>query len=299
MAARRAVFMSIGVAGLACSQTGGLMTWGVQTNTPQWNQDLKFSATRQGCSDTPATCVRYAAKTAQTHDVKVFLAVKLNATNTADYASQYSQLSLKAPFLTEIGIDDFQDQYHAMFRDPSVDPPALLKSVIANLKSANGDLKFGATLYESDLASPYLQDAKLPAVTRAQFDFIHLYLHFRDNGPKYADYVKQARQMFPHARIIAGSYAYDRKFYLPCSPGGKMCTAERELDLYRESIALQMDLLTKGAIEYIEFYPAYFGNEDKWTGWSNVRSCAPDGLPACIANTKAMRQAALDVARKR
>jgi sugar lactone lactonase YvrE len=49
------------------------------------------------------------------------------------------------------------------------------------------------------------------------------------------------------------------------------------------------------AVDSIEFFPGYFGNEDQWPGLSNPRECAAGDQANCIANTKAMRQAALTI----
>ena len=95
-------------------------TWSVQTNLPQWNRALGVSRTRQGCSNTPAACLQFVGGVAKANGVKVFLAIPLNATTTADYASQYSQLSLNAPYLVEVGIDDFVDQYAACIHHADV-----------------------------------------------------------------------------------------------------------------------------------------------------------------------------------
>src|SRR5258708_15226353 len=118
-------------------------------------------------------------------------------------------MSLNAPFLVEVGIDDFVSQYKALFpnSNPSPDPAILLNKIIANLKSANPALKFGATIYEDELTSPYLQDARLPSATRGQFDYVHLFIHYRDDGPNFDQSVKQAKQVFPNALIIAGPSA--------------------------------------------------------------------------------------------
>jgi sugar lactone lactonase YvrE len=278
---------------LAGVPTGRVATWSVQVNTPDWNTALGVAATRQGCSDPPPTCVGFVGKVAQTSSVRVSLAVPLNATTTVDNASQYSQLSLSAPFLVEVGVDDFVDQYKALFSNTSQQPASLLNNVIANLKSANPTLKFGATIYEDELASPYLQDARLPSSIRDQFDYVHLFIHYRQDGLQFASGVQQAEQLFPNAHVIAGSYAYDRRAYLPCSPGGQPCSTQQELDLFSQTITLQAQLLSSGDVDSIEFYPGYFGTEDQWPGWSNPRECAPGDLAACIANTKSMRQTAL------
>jgi hypothetical protein len=275
--------------------SGTVSTWSVQVNTTAWNMALSVAATRQGCSDPPASCVSFVGKVAQASNVRVSLAVPLNATTTADNALRYSQLSLTAPFLVEVGIDDFVDQYKALFSSTSQQPASLLNKVIANLKSANPALMFGATIYEDELASPYLQDTRLPSSVRGQFDYVHLFIHYRQDGPQFATSVQQAKQLFPNARIIAGSYAYDRRAYLPCSRGGQPCSTQQELDLFSQTITLQAQLLSSGDVDSIEFYPGYFGTEEQWPGWNNPRECASGDLTTCLANTKAMRQTALAV----
>jgi hypothetical protein len=204
----------VSVATVANSQTnslavsrGSISTWGVQTNTPQWNQDLGVTYTRQGCPDSPASCMSFTGRIAASDKVKVVLAIPLNSTTTAAYARQYSQLSLTSPFLAEISIDDFVDQYRALSKAiPSVNPAAVVAEVIANVKSANPKLAFGATIYENDLANSLLQNTTLPAATREKFDYIHLFIHYRENGPNYSTYVAQARAMFPqrphHCRLL-------------------------------------------------------------------------------------------------
>ena len=191
----------------------------------------------------------------------------------------------------------FVAQYKALFpnSNPSPDPAILLNKVVANLKSANPALKFGATIYEDDLTRPYLQDARLPSATRAQFDYVHLFIHYREDGPNFEQAVQQAKQVFPNALIIAGSYAVDRRAFLPCSPGGQPCTTQQELDLFSQSLTIQVKLLVNKEVDSIEFFPGYFGNEDQWPGLSNPRECATGDQANCIANTKAMRQAALTI----
>ena len=276
---------------------GTIATWSVQVNTPDWNQNLGVTATRQGCSSSPMDCVNLVRKVAQTSNVRATLAVPLNATSTADNALQFSQLSLNAPFLVEVGIDDFVAQYKALFPgpNPSPDPSTLLNKIIANLKSANSALKFGATIYEDELTSEYLQDARLPAATRGQFDTVHLFIHYREDGPNFEQAVQQAKQIFPNASIIAGAYAVDRRAFLPCSPHGQACTTQQELDLFSQTLTLQAQLAANHEVDGIEFFPGYFGNEEQWPGLSNPRECATGDQANCIANTKAMRQAALTI----
>jgi hypothetical protein len=292
---------AVGMAAVAHSQTLAvssetISTWSVQTNTPQWNQDLGVTYTRQGCPDSPASCMSFTGRIAASDKVKVVLAIPLNSTTTAAYARQYSQLSLSSPFLAEISIDDFVDQYRALSKAvPTVNPAAVVAAVIANVKADNPKLAFGATLYENDLVNPLLQDAALPAATRAKFDYIHLFIHYRENGPNYATYVARARAMFPHAHIIAGSYAVDRRAFLPCAQGGTAeCTVQQDFDLFTESLKIQVQELQTGAVDRIEFFPGYFGTESQWT-WSDPMHCAASEVDECIANTVAMRDGAIGI----
>jgi len=291
----------VSMATVAHSQTNGLArssasisTWGVQTNTPQWNGDLGVTYTRQGCPDAPSSCMAFTGRIAVSDKVKVVLAIPLNATTTAAYARQYSQLSLTSPFLAEISIDDFADQYRALAK-VVLNPAAVVAQVIANVKTDNPRLAFGATIYESDLSNLMLQNATLPAATRSKFDYIHLFIHYRENGPNYSAYVAQAKALFPHAHIIAGSYAVDRRAFLPCAQTGTAeCTVQQDFALFTESLKIQVQEMQTGAVDRIEFFPGYYGTESQWT-WSDPKHCAATEVDECIANTVAMRDAALGI----
>ena len=266
------------ITGGATFLSGGVATWSVQTNTPQWNQALGVKYTRQGCSEAPASCLAFVGSVAQSENVKVTLAIPLNTSTTVAYAREYSQLSLSAPYLGEVSIDDFVDQYRALFVGPFPQPAALVATVIASLKSSNPNLKFGATIYEDELTNTYLQEVRLPAAVRAKFDYIHLFLHYREHGPNFPNYVALAKQIFPNARIVAGSYAYDRRAYLPCAPAGTPCTTQQEMNLFQQTLTIQNQETRNGIVDHIEFYPGYFGEEAQWTGWSNPRECAAGDL---------------------
>src|SRR5207249_6811117 len=96
--------------------------------------------------------------------------------------------------------------------------------------------------------------------------------------------------------IIAGSYAYDRINYLPCSRQERApCTPQREMDLYKRLIDQQASLLRSGNIESLEFIPGYFGREEQWSGWNDARTCAPERRQECVRNTAALRRAGLDI----
>lgn len=273
-----------------------IITFG--TNTAEGNQALNLSGLRMGCAKTPDECVQLAAKHAQSQGVSmVYIAFELSSTTAPTYARQFSVLSRSNPVLHAIGVDDFVSTYYHLQKNSATAHPAdLVKEVIDGAKSTNPNLNFGVTVYEDDLDSPFIQDPKLPYAIRSRIDYVHLYIHFRQNGPRYGAYVEQAKRLFPRAKIIAGSYPYDRIDYLPCVQGGtRRCSQSEEIDLYRKSIEIQADLLKSSRVAGIEFYPAEFGREDQWNGWNNPKACNPDRRRECIENTRLMRQAAIDV----
>lgn len=274
---------------------GGIATWSAQTNTPQWDQALGVRYTRQGCSHEPDECMRFIGRVARSENLKVTLHIPLNDSTTAAYARDYSRLSMDAPYLVEVSIDDFVSEFRALSKAGSSQPAEVVRQVIANLKSANRLLRFGATIYEDDLASPYLEDASLPAAVRARFDYVHLFVHYREDGLNYSAYIQEAKRLFPHARIIAGAYAYDRRAFLPCTPNGQPCTAKQDFELFRQSLIIQEQEVKRGHVDHIEFYPGYFGAEEQWPSWTNTRECAPGDVEACIAHTKAIRQEVLNI----
>ncbi len=164
-----------------------------------------------------------------------------------------------------------------------------LNQVILNTKSANPNLKLGVTIYEDQIQNPageYVDDSKLPQDVKRKVDYVQLYTHYRANGPNYESYVRRAKQMFRNAKIIAGSYPYDRIDYLPCSQSSKAkCSTQEEISLYRRSIEIQAELLKKGAIEAIEFYTPPFGSETQWTHWNEPGFCEAARKAQCIDNT--------------
>jgi hypothetical protein len=274
------------------AQGAKVIVWGVASNTPEWNRALGVWGTRQGCSSSPSSCVHLAKELAHKYHVKVFLAIALNST-TPEYALQYSQLSSSAPDLVEVGFDDFVSLYRKL-DSSSADAKSAIQSTIDNLKSINPKLKFGISLYEDELESPFVQDSKLPAAIRARFDYIHLYPHFRKNGVNFTRYVPEVKRRFPNARIIAGAYAYDRRNYLSCSQNGRSaCSVDEELALFQKTMAIETGLLKDGTVDAIEFYPGNFGHEGQWKGWRNPRACRPGDQDACIQTTKQLQEIAI------
>jgi hypothetical protein len=269
-----------------------VIVWGVESNTPEWNRALGVWGARQGCSGSPSSCVRLAKELAHKYHVKVFLSILLNS-GTPEYAVQYSQLSSSAPDLVEVGFDDFVAAYRKLESNSS-DPKSIIQSTIDNLKSMNPKLKFGASLYEDELESPFVQDSKLPAAIRAKFDYIHLYPHFRKNGVNLSKYIPEVKRRFPNAQIIAGAYAYDRRNYLSCAQNGKSaCSVDEEVALFQKAMAIEAGLLKDGTIDAIEFYPGNFGREEQWKGWQNSRACLPGDQNTCIQTTKQLHEIAV------
>jgi Abnormal spindle-like microcephaly-assoc'd, ASPM-SPD-2-Hydin len=270
-----------------------ILTWWY--NTPDYNAILGLTTMRLGCSSTPDFCMTEMLQVASSQDIqRIYLSIRMDPATSANYAAQFSQWSLAHPVLYDVGFDDLVDRMWHLQNDFGIaQPGTVVTDTINAAKSANPNLKFSATMYEEQLGSPFLADSNLPPSTRANFDYIHLYIHYRQDGPNYASYVQQTKAIFPNAKIIAGAYAYDRIDYLPCSPGGIPCTAQQEQDLFQQLLLIQVNELKQGIVDQIEFFPGYFGLEAQWPYWSEARRCQPTRLPACIANTIAMRQNAL------
>ena len=261
-----------------------IMTWvGI---SPEWQHTLHISGLRMGCSSAPQSCMK--SISSEGGGTKVFLAVLLKP-ETVDYGQQYSALSLQNSSLVEIGLDDFVSQYYKLYKANAGDPRAVLSSFIDGIKSRNPKLQFGATIYENDFGTEYLSDKDLPPALRARFDMVHFFVHYRGNSPKYEQYVRQLKTLFPNAQLIGGVYAYDRISYLPCLPNGQPCSVEQEMNYFSESVDSATSLLKQGAISWIEIFPGLFGREAEWSDWKNPKLCS-GRVPECAANTQKMDQ---------
>ena len=193
---------------------------------------------------------------------------------------------------------------HAERADAEVEPAARVAHRPAALdedpaKSANPNLAFGVTIYEDSLTHTTLTDAVLPAALRAEINFVHLFVHYREDAPNYASYVATAKSIFPNAKIIAGAYPYDRMDYLPCAFKGTVhCTWSQEQSLYRELLQSQASMVKQGTIYGLEFFFGYFGDPQDWPSWtSNARICNPARLSQCYENTQVLQNISLDVLR--
>lgn len=270
-----------------------IMTW--PPNVLAWNGKLGVTAFRMGCTDAPKSCLEEVRSLKSSQKINrfsiMFDSAEFSPEKFRDFAWQYSKLSLKEPALIEIGLDDFVSLYSQVWNP---DSNLSFEAVLEATRKVNPNLKFGITIYEDELSSQVLDDSSLPNRAKAKIDTVYLYLHYRENGKNFANYVKQAERIFQKAKIIAGSYAYDRIDYSLCSSEetSPKCTPEEEITLFKESIRLQADLLREGRISGIEFYPGFFGMEEQWD-WNDPETCRPERKAECIKNTKIMRQAAL------
>jgi len=262
-----------------------VITWG--SDTADWTHRLRVSATREGCSDQPTTCIN---QIKSRNGEKIFLSILLKTAIPGNYGAQYGILTRHDPSLVEIGADDFVNQYQKLFLSGVEDPTSALISLIEGIKTGNPNLGFGLTIYEDELQSPYLSDAKFPPSERARVDYVHFFMHYRADTPQTAQYIPQLKTVFPNAKVILGVYAYDRISYLPCSKGSSNpCTAQQEMDYLRQGLDVDLGLVKDGTAAGLEFWPGQFGKETGWRGWDEPRVC-PGRRSECIQNTLQMRQ---------
>jgi hypothetical protein len=267
-----------------------IVTW--SGNTPEWNQRLGVTLMRMGCNLEPGACLQRLRDAAKTQQVTRWaIAISGDAAKVAMDALEYSERSLAEEWLVQIDIDDFVDTMKSWHLGTVGGANQVLATVIRNVKRSNPRLRFGITLYEDELDSLILA-AILPG-TRARVDRVSLYLHYRSNAMLYRRYVAEVQQLFPRAAIWAGSYAYDRIDYLPCAESGaRSCSVDEEIELYRESLRIQLALLSEGTVSGIEFYPGFFGLEEQWSGWSQSRICRAGRIHGCLESTRQMRDIA-------
>ena len=294
---RTCAFALIGVASVCDAGSWDVISWA--GNTPDWNQKLGVSELRQGCSSAPPGCMQAVDKSAVAGGVaQITLAITPDPDKIAAYALEYSAASLNEHRLRGIGLDDALSVF-LQWQKQGHDPGTLLAEVITNTKAKNSGLEFGITLYEDQLANPVLRG--LPANVRTGVNRVHLYVHYRQDGAQFGDYVQQVKQLFPRAAVIAGVYPYDRIDYLPCSRAKAPCTVAEEKQLFEATLRRQVSMMVRGDVAAIEFYPGNFGTEDGWTGWQRSNICQTPRVQSCANTTKEMHattQQVLDSSRK-
>jgi hypothetical protein len=276
------------------------MTYG-GNNTVAWVQRLNIRMMRGGCRSglrSAESCVTGNLRDAQRQGlVRLFVATFNDPRTAAPLATEYSDVSLRYRDVEEVGVDDFLSTYYH-WDLYGKNPLGLLNDIITNLKSRNTSLRFGITLYSDEFTTPYIDAThpqhaeydgrRIDAATRARIDYVHLYSHFRVDGLSYPAAVEKTRALFPNAKIIAGSYAYDRIDYTTCASGTDRCSVSDELSYFEIEFRTQVQLLKLGSINAVEFYPAYFGNEASYPHFA----CKADRRGECVANTKRMRETA-------
>ena len=286
--------------GSASAQTRpNVMTWG--ENASSWNEALGLTALREGCSIYPTECEPYLDNLANLAGVKTYyVSMPFDVSTSVSWAKEYSTLSLSHKMMVEIGFDDFVNKIENDEANGTLsNPAAFVSNVIAATKSANPNLAFGVTIYEDSLTHAVLTNAVLPAALRAEINYVHLFVHYREDAPNYASYVATAKSIFPNAKIIAGAYSYDRMDYLPCAYKGTVyCTWTQEQSLYKELLQIQANLLKQGTVHGLEFFFGYFGDPQDWPSWtSETRICDPSRLSQCYENTQVLQNISLDVLR--
>jgi hypothetical protein len=294
------------VAQTAVSPQWNAMDWidgDYQTTTPSWQKQQGINWTRVSCRitlrNTPQKCVNFVTTSPTPGIAKYFLYIQTDSSTLPTDALQYSALSAGNSSVESVGFDDFFSSYEPWYaKMPNA--AQFVSQVIDNLKSANPNLKFGITLYENELDpvyNPFIDDNHLPPALKAKFDYIHLFLHYRKNGPHYADYVAQVQTLFPKAAIIAGVYTYDRIDYFPCAqndPAKKPCTPQEEIDYFQKALDIQVQLLKQGKVVGLELFPGYFGNETNLFGpGPNSDNLACNDVARCVNTTLQMRDAVL------
>jgi len=279
-------FALIGTASVCDAASWNVTSW--YGNTPAWNRRLGTQEVRLGCDSMPTGCLQGLDRAARADEVaQVSLAITPDADKIAAYSLEFSAASLKEARLRSIGLDDALSVLHK-WQQQGHNPGSLLQEVLANTKAKNPRLEFGITLYENELGYPLLRTL-LPANVRATVDRVYLYVQYRQDGPRFGDYVQQAKQLFPNAAVIAGVYPYDRIDYLPCSTTAKApCTPEEEKRLFEDTLRLQVSMMVKCEVAGIEFYPGSFGTEDNWLGWQRSNICQAPRVQSCIETTKEM-----------
>jgi hypothetical protein len=263
-------------------------------STPDKNRELGVTELRLACSNEPKACLGGVVRHTRQNDVhRVVLALPGTSERILEYAREYAIASRTDESISGLGIDDFVRTIRHWRDKPRhfSSVAHTMERVLSVVDSANQELPFGVTIYEDELDSALLRDRILPDKLRRRIHRVSLYLHYRQNAARYAEYVREVNRLFPRAEIYAGVYAYDRIDYIPCSQGARRkCTSEEELNLFEQAFNEQLGLLVKGHVKGLEFYPGWFGVEDQWYGWNTEKLCARDRRSECVRNTVRMRE---------
>lgn len=259
------------------------MAWGTKPTekaTPFVNE------LRHACHGDPQTCVQRVQETQQIKLISIAFTQSNEAQGNLEKAATYSHISLSNRELGEIGVDDF---FSFMEKVKTPEKSGYLDRLIEAAKSENKKLKFGITVYEDELEKIQNNKKLFPKEVLSKIDRVALYLHYRKNGKDFSSYTQTAKTIFPNAEIYGGVYHYDRRDYISCAQNSaEKCSEKEEIDLYAETLRLQLSLLKKKELSGLELYPGFLGNEASWPAWSTGRTCAPDRKSKCIENSNEM-----------
>lgn len=292
-------FSSLLLVPSAHAQKPNIISWG--QNISSWTNALGVTQMRGGCDATPAECEPYLENFAAEQSASGYYYVSVGWTpaNGVSYAEDWSKLSLTYKHMLELDFDDFiGDLEDFQAAGELSDPNTFVADVIAGTKVYNPNLAFGITLYEDSLTHP-MTTTTLTSSTRAKIQYVHFYVHYRENASKWASYLPTVRSLFPNAKIIAGAYPYDRIDYIWCAqgdPNRTPCTAAQEQSYYEELLENQAASYKAGQVSGIEFYFGYFGMPQDWAGWTvSDRICSPSRLSTCYANSSTLQSISKDV----
>jgi len=243
---------------------------------------------------TPSACEPYLENFAaeQSSTGYYYVSMLVNPALNATYAEDFSKLSLTYKHMLEIDFDDFISQLeNQQIAGKLSNPDAFVNSVITATHYYNPNLKFGATIYEDSLTHAMLTTT-LTAATRAKIQYVHFFIHYRQNVSKFATYLAQVKSYFPNAKIIGGNYPYDRIDYLWCTQGDPdrtPCTPAQEQSSHQSLMQTELNLYKSGSIVGIESYFGYFGNPQDWGGWTAPHACTSRSYTTCISNTNTLQ----------
>jgi hypothetical protein len=255
-------------------------------NAPAWNQKLGVTATRSSCNAPVDTCMTSMAALMNGQHTSRFYLNLYDDAKIVERAAELSRRSLQEPRLVELAVDDFADHWNGWCRAQGPACGAFLRRIIESTKARNRALRFGVTLYEDQLEG-LLAHPSFTQDLRDRIDNVHLYFHARENGPRFEKYLARIKQAFPNARVIGGSYPYDRLDYEKCAVPA-VCVPVEQRELQKETLRLEVGLLRKGLISAIEFYPGHFGWEDRLPAWNDPKACRPSRTAECVENTRVM-----------
>ncbi len=261
-----------------------VMAWG--RPTPEGAPYV--TSVRIGCSGEPSSCMKVVTPAPGIRYYALAVGVPSAPDRTVSQAATYSRLSLDAPLLREIGLDD---AWVYLSKSTAANKGQHISDVINATKSENPRLQFGITLYEDEIAKLQSKLEWFPADARAKVDRVALYLHYRASWKNYDTYVSQTRSMFPNAKVFGGVYHYDRIDYLSCKQGrSEKCSKKEELTFFDDLLGSQVEMLKRNQISGLELYPGFLGREGSWKSWADPKICSEARKEDCISNSREMSQ---------